>query len=87
MTHMKEKKRFIAGAICQACGKLDRVVSWSDGEDNTIHLECISCGYSDKQTIKETSEISTRVNQENSGLSEEVLELKIISLTNPKSNF
>ena len=84
---MKEKKRFIAGAICQACGEIDRVVSWSDIENNSLYLECISCGYSDKQTSSEPSEIPTRVNREYSGLSKEVMQLKIINLSDPKSKF
>ena len=36
-------RRFIAGAVCPECQKMDKIVTYKqDGEDVA---ECISCGY------------------------------------------
>ena len=37
------KRRFIAGAICPKCEKLDKVVMF-DTEDGKRWRECVSCG-------------------------------------------
>lgn len=39
----KKTRRFIAGAVCPECQKLDKIVTYKqDGEDIA---ECVSCGY------------------------------------------
>ena len=39
----KKSRRFIAGAVCPECQKLDKIVTYKqDGEDIA---ECVSCGY------------------------------------------
>lgn len=54
-------KRFIAGAVCPKCSKMDKIVMFKeDGED---WRECVSCGYKDKMHFQNKSrELETRVN-------------------------
>ena len=38
-----KKRRFIAGAVCPECQKMDKIVTYKqDGEEVA---ECVSCGY------------------------------------------
>ena len=56
------KKRFIAGAVCPRCQKMDGIQILYYQEGNERH--CIFCGFSDQQsqqTIQEV-EMETRVN-------------------------
>ena len=40
---IKKSRRFIAGAVCPECQKVDKIVTYKqDGEDVA---ECVSCGY------------------------------------------
>jgi len=42
-TTSKKTRRFIAGAVCPECQKIDKIVTYKqDGEDVA---ECVSCGY------------------------------------------
>lgn len=43
----KIKKRFIAGAKCPACNKIDTLMLFF--ENNVEKLECVACGYSQSQ--------------------------------------
>ncbi|MEH6567250.1 MAG: YheV family putative zinc ribbon protein [Halopseudomonas sp.] len=56
-------KRFIAGAVCPACSKMDTIRMFE--VEGVPHRECVECGYAD--TLDERgnsvpSELSTRVN-------------------------
>lgn len=55
------KRRFIAGAVCPSCAKMDKVVMYKEaGED---WRECVSCGYKDKMNFQaQNRELDTRVN-------------------------
>ena len=53
------KKRFIAGAVCPRCGKMDKLVV--DAEAN--RRECVSCGYTDARPDEAQTELRTRVNR------------------------
>lgn len=58
-------KRFVAGAVCPRCGKMDTVRMFRDEERE--HRECIECGFSDSLRLDgrpEPSELETRVNSE-----------------------
>ncbi|WP_018016235.1 YheV family putative zinc ribbon protein [Teredinibacter turnerae] len=56
------KKRFIAGAVCPACGLMDKIVNYQDAEKN--YRECVSCGFKDEIHIQpHLRELDTRVNQ------------------------
>jgi uncharacterized metal-binding protein (TIGR02443 family) len=52
-------RRFIAGAVCPRCGKMDKLVV--DSASN--NRECVSCGYSDKRPDAAQAELRTRVNR------------------------
>ena len=52
-------RRFIAGAVCPRCGKMDKLVVDSDTEQR----ECVSCGFADARPSETPAEIKTRVNQ------------------------
>ncbi len=51
-------RRFIAGAVCPRCGKMDKLTVDSDSEQR----ECVSCGYNDARPTQAPKEIRTRVN-------------------------
>ncbi|MEE8057432.1 MAG: YheV family putative zinc ribbon protein [Pseudomonadales bacterium] len=65
-------KRFIAGAVCPRCAKMDKLVMYNDDRGRQVR-ECVRCGYrvvmtddgpvtmNSKEPIPE--ELVTRVNQ------------------------
>ncbi len=53
------KKRFIAGAVCPRCGKMDKLVVDLEGNQR----ECVSCGYRDERPSEDQAELRTRVNR------------------------
>lgn len=55
-------RRFIAGAVCPACGEADKLVLLLDSRDR--RRECVRCGYSDSlEDGPAPAEPVTRVNQ------------------------
>jgi hypothetical protein len=46
------KKRFIAGAVCSACKKIDVIMVFNDGE-NDWQL-CVECGF--KQSVEQITQ-------------------------------
>jgi uncharacterized protein len=36
-------KRFIAGAVCSKCYKIDKIVVFEDAD--SLYRECVSCGF------------------------------------------
>ncbi|RJG47897.1 YheV family putative zinc ribbon protein [Motilimonas pumila] len=50
---MSKKKRFIAGATCPSCRKLDTIVVFV--EQNVEKVNCIECGYTQSQAPDEIS--------------------------------
>ena len=60
-------KRFVAGAVCPRCAKMDKLMVYQNAQAQQVR-ECVSCGYQDIMTDQgpaqlEPQEISTRVNQ------------------------
>lgn len=57
----KPPRRFIAGAVCPRCGKMDKIVV--DMESHT--RECIDCGFSEDRPVENTAstEPPTRVSR------------------------
>ncbi|WP_198673658.1 YheV family putative zinc ribbon protein [Algibacillus agarilyticus] len=53
---MKQKKRFIAGAVCPACSALDTLKLFL--ENNVEKVECVDCGYTKSQTESGVQEAS-----------------------------
>ncbi len=49
----RTKKRFIAGAACPSCQKLDSIVLFLENGIETI--ECVDCGYKQAQQSGEMS--------------------------------
>ena len=79
-------KRFIAGAVCPACSKMDKLRMYTEGDRQ--HRECVSCGYADVMDQSgNIVELGTRVNQPRPG--EDVLaheeEVQVLSL-DPKGS-
>lgn len=65
MNSTKIVKRFIAGAVCPRCAKMDKLMMYAD-KDNQQVRECVRCGYKDVMTDngpKQLNELKTRVNQ------------------------
>ncbi len=44
---MPIKKRFIAGAVCPSCQKIDTLRWWAGAHVEVI--ECVGCGHSDRR--------------------------------------
>lgn len=62
---MSTVKRFIAGAVCPRCGKMDAVRMHRDEERE--YRECIACGFTDSLRLDgrpEPKELDTRVHKE-----------------------
>ena len=62
VTYM-QKRRFIAGAVCPRCAKMDKIIMYDDQRGERWR-ECVACGFKDK-IIEATGadEPVTRVNQ------------------------
>ncbi|GEA09767.1 YheV family putative zinc ribbon protein [Alteromonas sp. KUL49] len=56
----KLKRRFVAGATCPKCQKLDTISLYY--ENNVEKLECVACGYQESQTEEQVS-AATRENE------------------------
>ncbi len=52
-------RRFIAGAVCPRCGKMDKLLVDSETEER----ECVSCGFSDARPTTGVAELPTRVSR------------------------
>ena len=57
----KQKKRFIAGAKCPKCGKLDTVVYQM--LENIGHIECVSCGHQQTEADDQVADLA-RTNEQ-----------------------
>ncbi|MBX2809105.1 MAG: YheV family putative metal-binding protein [Cellvibrionaceae bacterium] len=71
----KQKKRFIAGAVCPRCGQLDKLVVFT--ENHIDYRECVSCDFKDEMRFQQPArELETRVNitEEEKRLSTQVLQ-------------
>lgn len=56
------KKRFIAGAVCPRCAKMDKIVTYKEGDNE--YRECVACGFLDEMNFAVTAhEPETRVNK------------------------
>ena len=61
MSSTPQKRRFIAGAVCPRCGKMDKIIV--DMETQT--RECVACDFSEARPGDEPSpsELPTRVSR------------------------
>jgi len=62
---MATPKRFIAGAVCPRCAKMDKIKMFTDDAGEQIR-ECVACGFTDAISDAEqpeNPELETRVNQ------------------------
>ncbi len=73
------KRRFMAGAVCPRCSKMDTIVVYNlDGKD---FRECVECGFSEEMRINvATGELETRVNQV-----QDAEEVQVINIVMPDS--
>ena len=57
----KPTRRFIAGAVCPRCGKMDKIVVDVESQAR----ECIDCGFSEDRPIdgQPATELPTRVSR------------------------
>ncbi|GGY88367.1 hypothetical protein GCM10011613_36770 [Cellvibrio zantedeschiae] len=74
------KRRFMAGAVCPRCSKMDSIVVYNlDGKD---FRECVSCDFKEEMRINiATGELETRVNQ----VREDAHETQVINIVSPDS--
>ena len=55
-------RRFIAGATCPECKKIDKIVTYKkDGEDIA---ECVSCGYLSQRPKEEDVRVANEIKTE-----------------------
>ena len=62
---MASPKRFIAGAVCPRCAEMDKIMMFTDDNDEQIR-ECVACGFTDAMSDQPepgAAELQTRVNQ------------------------
>ena len=72
-------KRFIAGAMCQQCGQLDKLRAWHDEAAGVMRRECVACGHEDVIALEDgPSEITTRVNYTDPVFDEDVKPVRIL---------
>lgn len=58
------KKRFIAGAVCPSCNKLDTFRWWQENEVEQV--ECVECGHRDvrvPQSVAQSDQLSLQTKQ------------------------
>ena len=69
------KRRFMAGAVCPRCSKMDTIVVYNlDGKD---FRECVDCGFQEEMRLNmTTSELETRVNHNN----DQVADVQVITI-------
>ncbi len=69
-------RRFIAGAICPKCKLRDKIVVFS--EEQQQYRECVECGFKEKMHFQsQAAELATRVNHAE-GTEQEPAQIKII---------
>lgn len=55
------KRRFMAGAVCPRCSKMDTIVVYN--LDTKDFRECVECGFKEEMRLNiAASELATRVN-------------------------
>ena len=66
----KPLKRFIAGAVCPRCSKMDTIKMYR--LDDKDYRECVACDFSDEMHFKtQQRELDTRVNLTEAQVKEE----------------
>lgn len=55
------KKRFIAGAVCPACGKMDTMMLYM--EHGVEKVTCVECGDTQVQTEAEVARVTRETEQ------------------------
>ena len=74
------KKRFVAGAVCPRCSKMDKLVVYH--EDEKDFRECVECGFKEEMRLNvASSELPTRVSHTES----EAVEAQIIHIVDKQS--
>lgn len=61
----RQKRRFIAGAVCPKCQSLDSIMLYM--ENNVEKISCVKCDYTEVQTEQQVQE-QTRQNESVIGL-------------------
>lgn len=60
MSGFRNRRRFIAGAVCPRCAVMDRIVIDLDSD----RRECVACGFSEERPqAPESAELPTRVSR------------------------
>lgn len=63
LTTMGNRRRFIAGAVCPACGEIDKLYIETDAEGGRVRA-CVRCDFSEPMRFDHVaSELDTRVNR------------------------
>jgi len=56
MQDKANRRRFIAGAVCPRCARMDKIVVNLD----TNQRECVACGFSEKRPDSATAQVATQ---------------------------
>lgn len=82
MTADSHRRRFIAGAVCPRCGKMDKIVVYTE----TQTRECIDCGFSEGRPEEKSTgkELPTRVSRASARRVETPAE--VVTLIDPSSD-
>lgn len=76
----KSTKRFIAGAVCPQCQKMDKLVMYREGDHS--FRECVSCGFREEMLLSAAAqEPATRVSNSSAASAPE--ETQVVRLIDP----
>ena len=79
----KSNRRFIAGAVCPKCGEVDKLVVYTENDEQ--YRECVSCDFVDKMNFQSApKELETRVNRTEEEKKSEVQIIDLSSLDRKK---
>jgi uncharacterized metal-binding protein (TIGR02443 family) len=59
---MTVKRVFIAGAVCQKCGAIDRVQRCKDDTQDDYWIECVACGFRQELSTDPDQEVKANDN-------------------------
>ena len=83
MTEMR--KRFVAGAVCPSCSKMDKIVTYeSEGES---FRECVRCGFTEKLSSLLQKAKGTSNTAPSSAIPLDDTAESIVRITSPEKSF
>ncbi len=81
---MRDRKRFIAGAVCPQCQQSDRLFIYR--HDGVQRRECAACHFQEEMRLEPTfRELETRVNKSAQEKQEEIMAVRLVDPATPQN--